>query len=236
MTEGEPRFEKVEVPLAEPVHGLKHVTATLGIPEWWPTGARVSVVLAHGAQREDSVLEALQQKLTERKVLTLRFAFPFVEAGKKKQDPMPLLERVYADAVSVLSRDPTSAPAHVFMGGKNLGALVAAHLATRRIRAEGIFFVGFPLHKQDDPGDPRSDRLYRIINPMLFVQGDKDRHCDLPTLRKVMARIGAPSNLHIVPDADHTFRVPKKSGRSEEEVESEILATLEAWMRQTLGE
>ncbi|MDJ0787811.1 MAG: dienelactone hydrolase family protein [Myxococcota bacterium] len=236
MAEGEPRFEQVEIPLPEPLHGLESVTATLGIPEWWPTGARVSVVLAHGTQLDDPQLESLQHKLTARKVLTLRFAFPFVVAGKKKADPMSVLERTYIDALSILSRDPTAAPAHVFIGGKNLGAYTAAHVATRRVRAEGVFFLGYPLHKQDDPSDPRADRLYRIINPMLFIQGEKDRHCDLATLKQTLARIGAPWNLHRVPEADHSFRVPKKSGRSAEDVEAEMLATLEAWIRQTLGE
>jgi predicted alpha/beta-hydrolase family hydrolase len=103
------------------------------------------------------------------------------------------------------------------------------------MRIEGLFLLGFPLHKQDDPSDPRSEQLFRAITPMLFVQGQRDRHCDLPTLRRTLARVGAPVQLHVVDEADHTLRVPKKSGRTPEQVNAEILAALEAWMKKTLG-
>jgi len=234
--EGAAQFEEIQIPLTEPVHELEAITGVLGVPEWWPTGSRVSVVLAESGPGPDPLLEALQRELTARKMLTLRFGFPFAAAGKKKPDPMPVLQRTYQAAVAILGRDPTAAPAHVFIGGKNLGALVAAHAATTRMRVEGLFFLGFPLHKQDDPNDVRSERLYRVVSPMLFVQGTRDRHCDLPTLRQTLARVGAPVQLHTVEEADHTFRVAKKGPRSSEEVEAEILATLEAWIQKTLGE
>ena len=236
MTEPESQFEEVAIPLREPVHGLESVPGWLGIPEWWPTGSRVSVVLAQGSQAEDPLLEALQRGLTDRKYLTLRFAFPFVHAGKRKPDPPAVLQRTYAAALGVLGRDPTAAPAHVFIGGKNLGALAAAHTATGRLRLEGLILLGYPLHKQDDPEEIRADRLYRVVSPLLMVQGTKDRHCDLPTLRKTLMRVGAPWHLHTVAEADHQLKTAKKSGRSPEDVANEIMATLDGWISQTLGD
>lgn len=236
MVEATAQFEQVKIPLPEPVHELEAVTGVLGIPEWWPTGSRVSVVLAQGQRSDDGLLEALQRHLTERKFLTLRFGFPFLEAGKRRPDPMPVLQRTYASALATLSRDPTAAPAHVFVGGQNLGALATAHAATARVRVEGLFFLGYPLHKQDDPTDVRAERLFRIINPMLFVQGSRDRHCDLPTLRRTLSRVGAPVTLHVVEEADHFFKVGRKSGRSAEDVRRELTATLEAWIAKVLGE
>ena len=81
-----------------------------------------------------------------------------------------------------------------------------------------------------------AERLYRVINPMLFFQGDRDRNCDLPVLRATLGRVGAPVQLHVIKDADHTLKVPKKSGRSVEEVAHEVLVTLEGWMKKTLGD
>ena len=196
----------------------------------------MSVVFAQASAAEDPLITALQEALTERKYLTLRFPFPFMQAGKKKPDDMRTLQRTFESAINMLSRDPTSAPAHIFVGGKNTGALVAAHVATARLRVEGLFFLGFPLHKQDSTEDLRAERLYRVINPLLFVQGDKDRHCDLPSLRKVLGRVGAPVQLHVVQEGDHTLKVPKKTGRSPEEIHAEILSTLEAWIQKTLGD
>jgi hypothetical protein len=236
VVESSVRFEEVKIPLPEPIHGLQTVTGVLGIPEWWPTGSRIGIVLAQATQKQDPLLESIQRGLTERSYLTLRFRFPYAEAGKKRPDPMSVLHRTYQSAVSILGRDPSAAPSHVFTGGKNLGALVAAHAATSRIRVEGIFFLGYPLHKQDKPDEVRADRLFRVISPMLFVQGARDRHCDLPTLRRTLARVGAPVQLHVVEDADHTLRVSRKSGRTPEEIEAEILTTLAGWIRSVLGD
>jgi predicted alpha/beta-hydrolase family hydrolase len=232
------RFEEVQIPLREPVHGIESVSGVLGIPEWWPTGSRIGIILAH-AQRsnhEDPQLVELHRALTDRKYLTLRFNFPYAEAKKNKPDPLPVLERAYRSAAAFLGRDPTAAPAHLFAGGKDLGALVAAQLAAGRVRLDGVFFLGFPLHLQDRPETTRSEALFRIISPMLFTQGSRDRLCDIPTLKHTLLRVGAPTTLQVVEEADHLFRVAKKSGRSAEDVHHEILSTLEGWIQKIQGE
>ena len=236
MDEATSRFEQIEIPLPEPVHEQNAVTGVLGVPEWWPTGSRVSVVLAHGREAEDPLLESLQQALTERKILTLRFRFPFVEAKKSRPDPMPVLQRTFRAALGVLGRDPTAAPAHLFVGGKNLGAQVAAQAAAARLRVDGVYLLGYPLHKQGNTAELRDDPLYRVISPVLFVQGTRDRHCDLDALRRVLLRVGAVSKLHVVEEADHTFKVAKKSGRVAEDVHAEVLTTLHEWILKVLGE
>ncbi|MGH7287478.1 MAG: alpha/beta family hydrolase, partial [Myxococcota bacterium] len=181
------------------------------------------------------MIEHLQRELTAKKILTLSFPLPFMQAGKKAPDDLRVMRRTYQAAVTLLAQDPSAAPAHVFIGGKNFGALAAAQAATTRMRVEVLFLLGFPLHKQDDPSDPRSEQLFRAITPMLFVQGRRDRHCDLPTLRRTLGRVGAPVQLHVVEDADHQLHVPKKSGRTPEQVNAEVLAALEGWMKKTLG-
>jgi uncharacterized protein len=229
------RFEQVRIPLREPVHGLDSVSGVLGVPEWWPTGARVGVAFAHGSHKEDPLLEFLQQQLTERKLLTLRFQLPFVEAGKRRPDPAPVLLSTFRSAVTLLHNDPTAAPAHLFIGGKNAGALAAAHAATARLRIDGLFLLGYPLHKQDDPSVVQADRLFRVVNPILFLTGSRDRHCDLAALRKVTLRVGAPTDIRSIEEADHLFRV-RKSERSVEDLQQEVLAVLEHWIRKIIGE
>ena len=214
MVEPVARFEEIEIPLAEPVHELTSVKGILGIPEWWPTGSRVSVVLAHGKEAEDPLLEGLQKSLTECKFLTLRFRFPFVEASKSRVDSTAVLQRTFRAAVAVLGRDPTAAPAHLFIGGKNIGAEAAAQAAAARMRVDGVFFLGYPLHKLGSTKALRDDPLYRVISPALFVQGTRDRHCDLDALRKVL----------------------KKSARTAEDVEAEVLTALHDWIVKVLGE
>ena len=204
----------------------------LGVPQWWPTGMRVGAVFAHGSARDfnDPVIEGLQRELTERRILTLRFNFPFGEAGKKRADSDALLRRTYRDAISLLSRDPMAAPAHLFLGGKGLGGRVAAELAATGVRVDGVFFLGFPLHPQGKPEKANPEPLFRIISPMLFLQGERDRNCEIDALRRTLTRVGAPTTLQILAEADQHFHVLKKSGLTDEGVQLELLGHLEAWM------
>jgi len=231
------RFENVQIPLREPVHGLETVSGVLGMPEWWPTGSRVGIVLAHGSSgsQDDPLVAELHRSLTERKYLTLRFNFPFAEAQKKRPDPPAVMERVLRAAIGVLGRDPTAAPAHLFVGGKGLGARVAADLATGRPRVDGAFFLGYPLHAPGDAKQIRVEHLYRIVSPMLFLQGTRDKACDIDVLRKVLTRVGAPTTLQVVQEADGQFKVPKKSGRTDAAVREEMLALIDGWIHKTLG-
>ncbi len=236
MVEPSARFEELKIPLRESIRGVTEVSATMGVPQWWPTGQRVGVVLAHGALRDfsDPLIEYLQRSLTERRFLTLRFNFPFGEAAKKQPDPPEVLQRTFRAAIATLARDPNAAPARMFLGGKGLGGLVAAELAGARVRVDGVFFMGFPLHPPGKPELIQREQLFRIISPMLFLQGERDRHCDLDLLRHTLSRVGAPTTLQVVQDADQHFRVLKKSHRTDEQVREELLASLDAWIHKVV--
>jgi len=237
VVETSARLEELRIPLPEPVHGLQHVSAVLGIPRWWPTGARVGVVWAHdaGSSLADPLLAHLQAQLTERRCLTLRFNFPFAEAGTRRPDPQQTLRRVMRSAIAALGRDPSAAPGKLFVGGMGLGALAAADLSAARVRVDGLCFLGFPLHPPDRPALANTEPLSRVVAPMLFVQGARDRRCDLATLKQRLSHVGAPTALHVCPEADHRFRVLKKSGRSDAEVRDEVLAVVETWIHKTVG-
>jgi predicted alpha/beta-hydrolase family hydrolase len=239
LVEPTARFENIKIPLREPAHGLEEISGVLGIPEWWPTGSRVAVAMAHGSSGDmnEPVLEQLHRELTARRFLALRFNFPFAEAGKRAQSDSPeTLEAAFRAALSVLGRDPTAAPAHLFIGGKGIGGRAAAHLATSRLRVDGLFFLGFPLHTQDKPEQTHAEHLYRIIAPMLFVQGTRDRMCDLDTLRQTLKRVGAPTTLYVSEDADQNFHVPKRSSRDDEEVRRELVELVIGWFQKILSE
>lgn len=236
MVEPSSRFEEIRIPLPDEVHGLAEVSAVLGIPRWWPTGARISAVIAHGrgSDLSDPLVEYLHRELTDRRILTLRFNFPFAEAKKRRPDNMQVLRRCYRAAVGALARDPTAAPAHLFLGGMGLGAQVAAEVAGERVRVDGLFFLGYPLHPQGKPEKIQSEHLFRVVSPMLFLQGSRDRRCDLDVLRRTLLRVGAPTALHVCQEADKNFKVLKRSGRSHEEVREELLGAIDGWIQKIL--
>lgn len=237
MVEPSARYEEIKIPLTEPVHGLEEVNGILGIPRWWPTGSRVSVVLCHGSTDDmnDPVIEHVHRELTERRYLCLRFNFPFAEAGKRRPDSMPVLRRTLRAAIGALGRDPTAAPAHLFMGGKGLGGQVAADLASSRVRVDGLFLMAYPLHPRNRPEELAPEQLFRIVSPALFVQGTRDNTCDLESLRNTLVRVGAPTVLEVVEEADRHFKVLKRSGRSAEEVRDQITNALDEWIQKILG-
>ncbi len=230
------RFEQLTIPLPDRVHGLEEVSAVLGIPRWWPTGSRVSVVLAHdrNADLSEPLIEDLHRELTERRYLCLRFNFPFAEAKKRRPDSMLVLRRTLRAAVGALSRDPTAAPAHLFIGGKGLGAQIAAEVADTRVRVDGLFFLGFPLHPRGKPDEVQAEQLFRVVCPMLFLQGTRDHSCELDVLQRTLTRVGAPTALHVSQDADQHFKVLKKSGRTEDEVRDELVGSVDSWIQKAL--
>ena len=231
------QFEEIRIPLGAPIHGRDSLSGVLGVPEWWPTGERVAVVFAHGGPSnfEDPLITALAQALTEKGFLTLRFNFPFAEAGKRSSADSPeILERGFRAALNALGRDPTALPARLFVGGVGLGSRVAAGLVADRLHADGLFLFGFPLHPQDKPEKSDPDVLFRATTPMLFVQGTRDRRCNGTALRHALRRVGAPVELYDVQEADSAFHVSKKSGRSDAQIQAETFGVLSAWLTRRL--
>ena len=239
VAEQSPRFEQLKIRFPEPLGGVDELSAVLGIPEWWPTGSRVAVAIAHGSANDmdDPVITELHRRLTEHRYLSLRFNFPFGERGKRSGTDTPaVMERAFRAAISVFGRDATKAPAHLILAGKGTGARVAAGLANQRVRAAGLFFLSFPLHSQDRKEKAQADCLYRVTPPMLFLQGTRDRHCDIDTLRATLRGVGAATKLHICDEADQNFRIPKRSARAPEDVQNEISTTVFNWLASTVGE
>ena len=64
---------------------------------------------------------------------------------------------------------------------------------------------------------------------MLFLQGTRDALADTGLLQGVVKRVGARATLELVPDADHSFHVPAKSGRKDAEVMEGILDVVAGW-------
>ncbi|MCP4036393.1 MAG: hypothetical protein GY733_05605 [bacterium] len=232
VVEQSAQFKEFQIPLADAVGGTESVSAVLGIPEWWPTCQRIAMVMAHDADSDlhHPLLEHLQQRLTNEKFLTLRFNFPFAEIHEKaSHDSGETLLRTFRTAIAALHRDPTSAPAHVFIGGHGLGARVAAQIATTQIRIEGAFLISFPLHPPGEPERVSAEQLYRITSPTLFVQGSRDRQCDLEALTRTVRRMGTTTEVRSVRDADEEFAVPGESLRSPDEIYDEVFSYLLKW-------
>lgn len=197
-----------------------------------PPDARACYVFAHGAGAgmDHPFMGALAAGLAQRGVASLRFQFPYMERGSRRTDTPKVAQGAVRAAVHAAGQRLPGLP--LFAGGKSFGGRMTsqAHAAQPLERVEGIVFVGFPLHPAGQPSIERADHLAQVQVPMLFLQGTRDALADLELIRKVCTRLGERASLHIVEGADHSFHVPARSGRGDEQVRDELLDTMAGWM------
>ena len=98
----------------------------------------------------------------------------------------------------------------------------------------GLLFLGFPLHPAGKPSVDRARHLAAVQVPMLFVQGTRDALAEVGLLGEVLRDLPTAA-LELVEDADHSFHVPVRSGRTDGEVLSRLLGDAAAWMRDLAG-
>ena len=94
----------------------------------------------------------------------------------------------------------------------------------------GLVFLGFPLHPAGKPSDERARHLADVRIPMFFLQGTRDELADLALLAPVVESLGERATLATFEDADHSFHVPARSGRTDAAVKDEVLDALAGWI------
>jgi predicted alpha/beta-hydrolase family hydrolase len=196
-----------------------------------PADAEAVLVLAHGAGAgmRHAFLEALAAALSRRRVATLRYQFPYMEAGGGPPDVPGLLQATVRAAVAEGARRAEGLA--LLAGGKSLGGrMTSAAQAQRPMEGvAGLVFVGFPLHPPGKPAVARGEHLARVEVPMLFLQGTRDASASLDLLRPLLEPLHDRARLHVIPEADHSFHVTKRSGRTDADVLEEVADAIATW-------
>jgi hypothetical protein len=197
-----------------------------------PSNACACFVFAHGAGAgmTHSFMENAAIGLGERGVATLRYQFPYMEQGSKRPDTPPVAHAAVRAAVAEAARCCPGLP--LVAGGKSFGGRMTsqAQAVEPLSGVRALVFLGFPLHLIGKPSDQRARHLAAIEIPMLFVQGSRDKLAELSLLEPMVNGLAAPASLYIVDQADHSFHVPARSGRRNDEVLSDILDHVSAWI------
>jgi predicted alpha/beta-hydrolase family hydrolase len=197
-----------------------------------PPEAKALYLFAHGAGAgmTHPAMESNAQGLAARGVATLRYQFPYMENGSRRPDPPRIAHAaVRAAAAKALELEP-SLP--LLAGGRSFGGRMTSQAQSIEPlpHVRGLAFLGFPLHPAGSPGIDRAEHLKQVRLPMLFISGDRDALAETDLLKRVIAGLAGRATLHLVPHADHTFRVAAKSGRTPAEVEAEALDVLAKWI------
>lgn len=197
-----------------------------------PPDAQSTLVFGHGAGAgmDHGFMVAAAAALAANRVATLRYQFPYMEEGRRAPDRRPKLVAAARAAVQAAGELEPGLP--LFAGGKSMGGRMTSTAASEAPLpgVRGLVFFGFPLHASGKPGSERGAHLADVGLPMLFLQGSKDRLANLDLLRPVIETLSPPPTLHVVDDADHGFHVPKRSGRTDDDVIEELASAAAGWM------
>ena len=202
-----------------------------------PEKARACYVLAHGAGAgmTHPFMTAVAAGLAERGIATLRYQFLYMERGSKRPDPPKLAHAAVRAAVVEAGKLLPKLP--IIAGGKSFGGRMTsqAQAAAPLPNVRGLAFLGFPMHPAKQPSSERGQHLSDVQVPMLFLQGTRDALAELDQLEPVCKALGPRATLKLFENADHSFHVLARSGRTDAQVMSAMLDAFAAWMDDTIG-
>ena len=161
-----------------------------------------------------------------------RFNFAYQEQGRRSPDRAPVLEATYREVLDSLAKEREGK--RLIAGGKSMGGRIASQVAAGGYELDGLLYLGYPLHPPGKPERIRDEHLYGITAPMLFVEGTRDPFCPLETLAGVRSRIPR-AELAVIDGGDHSFKVPKSSGRSTAQAWDEVVARATEWVGSLTG-
>ena len=197
-----------------------------------PEKTKALLVLAHGAGNDmvHPGQEKLATALADEGVASFRYNFPFKEKGRGGPNTAKVLTQTVRSAVGAAAKAAPELP--LFAGGRSMGgrmtSLTASEEALPDVR--GLVFFGFPLYPAGKPSTERAEHLKAVGLPILFVSGTRDTLASLDRLQPVVKKLGRGARLHIVEGADHSFRLLKRSERTEAGMYAEIAATTSQWI------
>lgn len=183
-----------------------------------------TLVLGHGAGKgvDSPDLAALAAALPRQGISVFRLEQPWRVAGKKVATAPQTLDIATTAMVNAMRvRTP------IILGGRSAGARVACRLGAD-LGAVGVVALAFPLHPSGRPDKSRADELTSARVPTFVVQGERDS-------------FGGPDefpaglDLTPVPDADHSFSVPKAAILTQAETHDLIVEAVLEWVIARVG-
>ncbi len=188
-------------------------------------------MFAHGAGAgmNHPFMQRAAEALEARGIAPHRFDFPYMQAKKSRPDPPAVAEEAVRQAVAEAARQHPGLP--ILAGGKSFGGRMTSQAQASQPMpgVRGLVFFGFPLHPPGRPGTSRAEHLTSVDVPMLFLQGTRDEFAQLDLLQQVVRGLGDRATLHLVEDGDHSFKAPKRTGKSEADVMNELADTFVQW-------
>jgi predicted alpha/beta-hydrolase family hydrolase len=191
----------------------------------------VVFVCAHGAggNMNDRGILQTANALRARGVGVVRFNFLYAEKKSRRPDQMPRLKECLSAVISRARQELK--PRVLIVGGRSMGGRAGSMLAAEGFECDGLLLLAYPLHPPGKPEQLRDAHLPAIKVPVVCFNGTRDPFCTPSLMEEVLKRVTTDWEMHWVKDADHSFHVPKSSGRTDPQVLAEIADAAEAWVK-----
>jgi predicted alpha/beta-hydrolase family hydrolase len=200
-----------------------------------PTNANGSgLVLTHGAGSncKAPLLIALAETFADAGFTVLRCDLPYRQdrpygppgPGDAKRDRAGL-----RNAIGALRNLATG---KIFLGGHSYGGRQASMLCAEQPEEEpqaaaGLLLLSYPLHPPRKPEQLRTQHLFHLRTPTLFVHGTRDPFGTITEVEQAMKLIPAKTNLLPVEGAGHDLGFKGKARR--EELAGDVLREFQAF-------
>jgi predicted alpha/beta-hydrolase family hydrolase len=187
-------------------------------------------VAAHGAggNMHDGSMAQTAATLRSRGIGVVRFNFLYKEQKSGRPDPMPRLKECIAAVVSRTREE--IGPKTLIIGGRSMGGRAASMLAADGFACDGLLLLAYPLHPSGQPEKLRDAHLPAIKVPVLAISGTRDTLCTRELMETALKNVTTQWTMHWIEGADHSFHVPKSSGRTDAQVMEEIGDTAKEWV------
>jgi predicted alpha/beta-hydrolase family hydrolase len=187
-------------------------------------------VCAHGAggNKDDRSIVALAKVLRARGLSTVRFNFLYREKKSGRPDAMPKLEACFSAVVERARQELN--PKTLFIGGRSMGGRAASMMASEGFDCDGLLLFAYPLHPPGHPEKLRDAHLPSITAPVICFSGTRDPFISKELMEKVLTTVKTRWDMHWLESADHSFHVPKSSGRTDAQLLDEVGDTTKKWV------
>jgi hypothetical protein len=196
----------------------------------------ITVILGHGAGANQLTpfMRLFASGLAERGFDAMTFNFIYMEQGRRVPDPKAKLESCYGSVIEAAGKHEKLKGNRIVIGGKSMGGRIASQVAATDEIAEkisGLVLLGYPLHPPGHHEKLRDAHLNQIKAPLLIVQGSRDAFGTSEELREVIKRLHLPATLHVIEGGDHSLKVPKSSGLSQQQVYDSVMDEIAHWLK-----
>ena len=201
----------------------------------------VTIILGHGAGADQSsgFMRLFSSGLSERGLDVMTFNFVYTEQRRGAPDPKAKLESCFRAVVEAALSQKRIEGNRLVIGGKSMGGRIASQVAAAACEQNdplaneinGLVFLGYPLHPPGNPAKLRTEHLPQIKMPMLFVQGTRDSLGSTDEIAPIIKKLKLPAEMYVIEGGDHSFKAPKKFGRSQEEVYEAAMNVIVEWVQ-----